>query len=221
MDATLHPQWLERLAEFNLRVARHAHAMWFPQPLRSIVDAADAAANARIEPQASAWLLQLMGLERSTDWQMHEPFKRLFLLDRSSLLKLTRELSVAMHRDWLARVIDGARLRSLQARVEPSAWRFAVEDVPGGLFRHRSPTVDFDTGATEALTAMLERDGARILLALVPAGCRAVQRRARLRFDPATAIGVEPFAAERRDKALELICKHLIPRRLPQWAWLF
>lgn len=218
MQAAENPEWTVRLVEFNLHLARLAHHSWYPPSLRGT---ASAAIDARCEPHLSQCLIQQLDLEHAMDWEMQEPQKRLFLLDRAGLEKLTYELSVAMHRDWLARVIDGSRLRGLRTRVEPHAWRFAVEDVPEGLFRHRSPTVDFDSGAPEELTAMLQYDGARILLALIQPIWRAVHQRARLRFDRAIEAGVAPFRAERVDKALELICDHLIPRRLPQWAWLF
>ncbi len=222
MEASAHPEWPARLVEFNLHVARIADRSWYPKLLKGIPDStAPTAFDERRERHLSKCLLQMLGLEHIMDWTMREPQKRLFLLDRPSLTKLAYELSVAMHREWLARVIDGSRLRGLRARIETQAWRFAVEGVPDGMFRHRSPTVDFESGAPEELTATLQRDGARVLLALMQPAWLAASQRARLRFDREAGVGVAAFGAERQEKALELICDHLIPKRLPRWAWLF
>lgn len=210
-----------RLVDFNLNVARFAHASWFPDAVRGVMPDAYAQSDARLERHLSDWLLRELGLQTDMDWQMEEPQKRLFLLDRQGVETLTYELAVAMHRDWLARVIDGSRLRELQRRVDDQSLRFAVEEIPQGLFRHRSPTVDFESGATGELAAALKDDGARTLLALLSPAWRAVWCRAQLRFDGALSHAATVFSPARRDKALELICAHVIPKRLPQWAWLF
>jgi len=215
-------EWMSHLVEFNLHVARFAHRSWFPRALSNVLWDSQGRMHPRAERKASDWLLRELSLQREMDWHMAEPQKRVWFLDEASLERLTYELALTMHRDGLAQVIDGARLRALHKKIDADAWRFIVEDTPEGLFRHRTPTVDFDNATPESLTASLRADGARTLLSLIQMPWRAVRDRARVRFDISLpdADGVT-LGASRTDKALDLICTHLIPRRLPQWAWLF
>lgn len=210
-----------RLVEFNMHVARFAHYSWYPGALRGVVVDAHGCIDARAEPALSRWLLKELDLQQDMDWQMDEPQKRLWLLDGPGIGRLSYELSLAMHRDWLAREIDGSRLRVLQQKIDPEARRFAVEEAPEGLFRHRSPRVDFERDAPAEIEAALRADGARTLLSMLQPQWYAVQGRAQLYFERLASYGVASLSAGRCDKALELICAHLIPRRLPQWAWLF
>ncbi|MGH8237878.1 MAG: SctK family type III secretion system sorting platform protein [Steroidobacteraceae bacterium] len=215
-------QWAPRLAEFNLHVARYAHRSWYPNALSEAVFDEHGCIAPRVEPQLSDWLLRELGLRRDMDWRMHEPHKRLWLLDRSSIQQLAYEVAVAMHRDWLALVIDGARLRALKQKLDRQLWRLMLENVPQGLCQHRSPVVDFETSTQLEIEQALLADGAATLLALLQPAWRAVRGRAQLHFDGALARGrIAPCGAARCDELLELICAHVIPKRLPQWAWLF
>jgi YOP proteins translocation protein K (YscK) len=215
-------QWVMRLVEFNLHVARFAHPSWFPSALSSRVFDSQGKLDKRAEPRLSEWLLRKFGLDHEMDWQMSEWSKRLWLLDRPSLDRLTYELAVALHREVLARVVDRARVQLLQEKLDPEVWRFVVEEVPEGHFRPSSPTVDFERAEAEQLRAALTKDGACTLLALLQPTWRAVCGRARLRFNISLAHSeIPPLEPARREHALELICTQLIAKRFPQWAWLF
>jgi len=205
-----------RLVEFNLHPARYAHASWFPDglPLELV--------SARAEPQVSTWLLRTLGLGSEFDWELADPRQRLWLLDRPSLERLALEVALAMHREWLVRIIEPPRLRALSAHVDGAALRFVVEEIPGGCFHYQAPLVAFDAAASGDLASELQAQGARTLLALLEPAWRAVRGRARLFFERSgfleEAPGLEPELAQR---ALDLIVGRLIPRRFPEWAWCF
>jgi hypothetical protein len=204
-----------RLSAFNLHVARFAHPSWYAEELRGHL-------SARSEPQVSRWLLQELGLQDEMDWEMQEPQKRVWLLDAPSLKRLARELALAMHRDWLVRVIDGTRLRALQAEVGEQALRFVVEEVPENSFHYQSPMVSLEAHSPGEVGANLTEQGMRTLLALLQPAWRAVRGRAQLYFERATELGdVPPLEPVHRQRALELICRRLIPRRFPEWASYF
>ncbi len=216
-----------RLVEFNLQPACFAHRSWYEESLsgltstHAIVDAQGCIA-ARAEPQLSRWLLEELDLQAEMDWEMEQPRKRLWLLDGTSLRRLARELALAMHREWLVQVIDAACLRDLQAKVGREALRFVVEEVPRGAFHYQSPAVSCAADSSPDLAMELENQGARTLFGLLEPAWRGVRGRAQLYFDRASELGstppLEPAYCER---ALELICGCLIPRRFPEWAWCF
>jgi len=219
--------WALRLTEFNLRVVRFAHRSWYCDgPCGRALGAAlfdeDGNVNSRVESQVSAWLIQDLGLHEEEDWQMSEVQKRIWLLDTPALARLSQELALAMHRDWLVRMVDGARVRSLQAKVGNGALRFVVEEVPQGSFHYSAPIATFETGTSEELITRLRQAGACSLMALLQPAWRAVRGRAALHFERSWGLdNVPPFDAEQCKRALELICGRLIPRRFPEWAWLF
>ena len=199
-----------RLTQFNFHVARFAHPSWHAQEH----------VNARSEPQLSEWLLQELGLQEAFDWEMSESQRRLWLMDTPSLLRLSEETALAMHRDWLVRIIDGTHVRALITKVESDALRFVVQDVAPGSFHYHAPIVSFD-GKSE-LHSKLQAAGARTLVALLQPEWRAARGRALLNFDRAWRLeDVPSFAGEQSRRALDLIVGTLIPRRFPEWAWLF
>jgi hypothetical protein len=176
----------------------------------------------RCERHVSGWLLRELGLQAQMDWEMAEPQKRLWLLDGPSLERLALELALAMHREWLVRVIDATRWRALQAKVGADALRFVVKEVPVGCFHYQSPLVSFGTDAVGDIGTELKEHGVRSLIALLQPTWLAVRGRAQLYFDRAQQLGdVAPFEPTHSQRALELICGRLIPRRFPQWAWCF
>lgn len=208
-----------RLVEFNLHPARYAHRSWYPD---IAVFAADGTVLPRAEPHVSTWLLRESGLSEDTDWEMKEPQKRLWLLDPRSLARLMLELALAMHREWLLRIIDSARLRALSEVVGAEALRFAVENVPAGAFHYQVPLVDFDGELSFELATELRKQGARTLFALLEPAWSAVRGRARFFLDRSLAFEetppLEPALGQRASK---LILERLIPRRFPEWAWCF
>ena len=213
-------QWAARLVEFNLHPARFAHRSWHAPFFQDW--SFEAHAQRRAEPRLSDWLRHEWIEQGEADWQMQEPEKRLWLLDVASLEHLTYLLGLALHRDWLVRIVEGQRLRLLHEKVVRETLRFVVAELPEGLFHHHSPTVSVESSAPEEFGQKLKEDGARTLMALLQPEWRAVRARAQLHFDRSLALDrVTPFDAARCTRALELICGHLIPRRLPKWAWLF
>lgn len=216
-----------RLVEFNLHPARFAHRSWFgalssERTLGEAVFAAGGRAAARCEPGLSCWLLEELGLQGEMDWQMSELPKRIWLLDGPALERLALEVALCMHREWLVRLIDARHLRSLYEKVDREAVRFAIQEIPEGAFQYKSPLVSFERDASIDLAAELQDHGAHTLIALLRPTWRAVRTRAQLYFDRAKALGdVSPLEPAHSQRALELICDRLIPRRFPQWAWCF
>jgi hypothetical protein len=205
-----------RLVEFNLHVARFAHRSWWGDA----VPEGDWSAADRVESRMSAWLLREVGLEADMDWELHEPQKRLWLLNGSTLQRLAAELALAMHRQWLLQIIDGARLRSLADAVGEPALRFVVGELPEDSFHYQSPQVRLVGAATGELHTGLIEEGARTLIALLQPAWRAVRGRAQLHFDRGQDLASVPaFEPQHCKRALELICGWLIPRRFPEWAW--
>lgn len=217
-------EWALRLVEFNLHIARFAHRSWYDEALPPQFAALleqKAGISARIEPQVSQWLLHRLGLQETFDWEMSEPQKRLWLLDAEGLDRLALLVSLAMHRQWLLQIIDGARWRRLREVVGAGNLSFVLDDVPEESFHHPAPVVSFDH-EPDTWSSSLRADGARTLLHLLETSWRAVRERAVLRFERGTLqCEAPPLAADRNEHALELICGQLIPRRLPEWAWLF
>jgi hypothetical protein len=215
-----------RLVEFNLHIARLAHRSWYEQMLperfsQNARPGSGGGIGARAEPKVSAWLLRQHDLHETFDWDMSEPAKRPWLLDPSALNHLCGLLSLAMHRQWLLRIIKGSQLRALREAAGPEDFRLVIDELASLSFHHLSPTVDLDLEPA-ALRSSLRDDGARTLFRLLDTTWRAVRGRAVLRFERGTIRGGEPaFATDCRDAALELICGRLIPRRLPEWVWLF
>jgi len=153
---------------------------------------------------------------------MSDPQRRVWLLDTPALTRLAEEVALAMHRDWLVRVIDGTRLRALMANLDRGALRFVVAEVPEGAFHYRAPLVSFEADAPPEIVAKLRAAGARTLMALLRPEWRAVRGRAPLHFERAWQLAdVPPFANDHCAQALDLICGKVIPRRFPEWAWLF
>ena len=215
-----------RLVEFNLHPARYAHRSWYEsssaQPLINGIFDEQGRAHGRAERKLSDWLLHELDLQNEMDWEMTEPQKSLWLLERPSLERMARELSLAMHREWLLQVIDAAQLRSLYSKVDEAAVRFVIEEVPRGPFHRQSPTVSFSPDAVADLDSKLKEDGARTLMALLQPTWRAVRHRAQLMFSRSLGLGSVPsFEAAHCGQALELICGLLVPRRFPEWAWCF
>jgi YOP proteins translocation protein K (YscK) len=216
-----------RLVEFNIHPARFTHPSWYGegegvQAFCGRVFDTDGRIDMRAERLVSDWLLREHGLHELMDWEMREPQKRLWLFDRPGVARLAQELGLAMHREWLLRVIDAAQLRALQREVGAAAIRFVVEDLPGGLFHSRAPVVRFAVESSRHVAMKLKETGARTLLALLQPAWRAVLARAALYFDRSHALHeVAPFAAEHSERALELICNWLVPRRFPEWRWCF
>lgn len=208
-----------RLVEFNLHPARYAHRSWYPD---IAVFAACGSVLPRAEPQVSAWLLRETGLSEDADWEMEEPQKRLWLLDSRSLARLMLELALAMHREWLLRIIDSARLRALSEVVGAEALRFVIEEVPAGAFHYQAPLVEFHGELSLELGKELRKQGARTLFALLEPAWSAVRGRARFFLD--RGLGLEetsPLEPALGQRASRLILERLIPRRFPEWAWCF
>jgi hypothetical protein len=178
-------QWATRLVEFNVHVARTAHPSWIPRNVRPFVFDVSGAVRPRAERALSEWLREAHGLENKVDWQMEEPEKRIWLLDPPSLTRLTRELSIVMHRDWLVCEIDGARLREVRGRIDPVLWRLMVEEMPVNAAHHESARVSFLNREPRELESDLLADGARTLIGLLAPEWEAVRGRAKLRFDAA------------------------------------
>jgi len=214
-----------RLVEFNLHVARFAHRSWFGDGVReqgwsAAMTHARAGLRDRGESQVSLWLLREVGLEGAMDWDLHEPQKRLWLLDGATLQRLALELALAMHRQWLLQVIDGTRLRALADAVGEPALRFVVGELPQDSFHYQSPQVRLFGATTGELRLGLLEQGARTLIALLQPAWREVRVRAQLHFDRSQDLAaVPPFEPQHCKRALELICGWLIPRRFPEWAW--
>jgi hypothetical protein len=219
---SMNGQWSSRLEEFNVHVARIAHRSWIPEAVQAIVFDAQGALHARAEKWISEWLLETHGLQCETDWQMCEPEKRIWLLDSPSLARLTRELSIVMHREALLQTIDGARLREIRGRIDPVLWRLMLEELPSAAPVHSQPQVSFLNRAPQDLDADLLADGARLLKSLLRPHWRAVCGRATLRFPASYArIHGNEGGSSTDDPILTFVCGWLVPRRLPQWAWLF
>lgn len=216
-----------RLVEFNLHPARFAHRSWL-EPLSSgrtvsetLFDSGGRPAH-RCEPGLSCWLLEELGLQGEMDWEMRELPKRIWLLDGPALERLTLEVALCMHREWLVRMIDARHLRALYEKVDREAVRFVIQEVPEGAFHYKSALVSFERDAPIDVAAELKDHGARTLLALLLPTWRAVRARAELYFDRTKALGdVPPLEPAHSRRALDLICERLIPRRFPQWAWCF
>ena len=225
-DEPVVPQRAERLVELNLHLARYAHRSWYE---RALLDASIAQlmldergrVHARIEPCISRWLSQELGAT-DFDWDMREPQKRVWLLDRPSLERLALELALAMHREWVVQIIDSTRLRALAGAVGADALRFVIEDVPAGCFHYQSPLVSFASETTTDVAAELRGHGARTLMALLEPAWHAVRSRAVLFFDRALVLGADPpLEPALAHRALDLILQRLIPRRFPKWVWCF
>ena len=216
-----------RLVELNLHLARYAHRSWYEEALsdpRIAPVMLDERAQMRteLEPYVSDWLLHEHGLSLDMDWDLQEPQKRVWLLDRPGLERLALELALAMHREWVVQIIDSARLRALAAAVGADALRFVIEDVPAGYFHYQEPLVSFDSQPTADVAAELREYGVRTLMALLEPTWRAVRGRARLFFNRDLALGeVACLAPALSRRALDLISQRLIPRRFPEWAWRF
>lgn len=217
---TVTNRWAACLIDFNVLVARFAHRSWFPPTVDELFGCHGVGGGLG-ELKSSEWLLEELDLWRQMDWGMEERQKRLWLLDLKDLERLSYDVSLAMHRDWLARVIDGARVRELHSKIDPLAWRFVVEKVPADGVRHRSAVVDFERALAGEIAERLRRDGVSTLMSLLQPTWRPVCLRARLRFDRMAAFEATGLTTSHCDQVLELICNHVIPQRLPQWAWLF
>jgi hypothetical protein len=219
--------WALLLVDFNLRLSRFAHRSWYGvmPGLRSLeTEAFDTQGRpgAQWDRPLSVWLAGELGVRGSLDWQMSEPQKRLWLLDTPTLERLAREVALAMHRDWLLRMIDGPRVRDLSAKLDRGALQFVVQAVPERSLHYNSPVVSFETAAPGELAARLQDAGARTLMALLQSGWDAVRRRAQLHFDKALMLGDVPaFEGTHAERAMRLICGQLIPGRFGEWAWLF
>jgi hypothetical protein len=216
-----------RLVDFNLHVARFAHSSWYADGPRAQMMAAGifdslGRIHERAESQVSSWLLLELGLQAEMDWEMSEPQKKVWLLDAPSLERLALELALAMHRDWLVQTIDAASVRALQVKLDGPALRFVVEEVPERSFHYRSPGVNFLVDSAAVLALKLKALGARTLMGVLQPAWRAVRARAQLHFDRCMGLGeVASFEPAHCDRALELICEWLVPRRFPEWAWCF
>jgi hypothetical protein len=215
-----------RLVEFNLHVARFAHRSWYEH---AVSDPGLAGAfcdeqgrlRPRVEPQVSQWLLQELELQGEMDWKLDSPQMRLWLLDRPALERLALELALAMHREWVVRIIDATRVRALAAKVGEEALRFMVQELPGGCLHYQSPVVSLE-GDLSLIDKELREHGARTLVALLDPAWRAVRARAQLFFDRALMLGdVPPLQPALCRRALDLIRGQLLPRRFEEWAWCF
>jgi hypothetical protein len=216
-----------RVIEFNAHVARFAHRSWFApsretEGFGAALFDAQGRIESRAEPHASTWLLAELGLLDDMDWQMAEPQKRIWLIAQPALGYLMQTVSLAMHREWLAQIIDGLRVRALRAALGERTLRFTLEELPHETLHHRAPVVRLDAEPMTELLSKLEEDGARTLMALLSPAWRAVRRRAPLYLDRRLALEtVAPFDAAEAERALALVCQLIIPRRLPEWGWLF
>jgi hypothetical protein len=215
-----------RLVEFNLHLARYAHRSWYENALADPKFAfwlgEESGHRAEeLEPQVSQWLLHELGLQSQMDWNLDRPQKRVWLLDRQALEQLALELALAMHREWLVKIIDSNRVRALSAKVGAGLVRFVVEDLPEGCLHYQSLAVNLD-GDLARLDEELKEQGIRTLVALLEPGWHAVRARASLFFDRALGLdSVPPLQPPLVRRALDLICGHLLPRRFPEWAWCF
>jgi hypothetical protein len=166
-------------------------------------------------------LLQELELQGEMDWKLDSPQMRLWLLDRPALERLALELALAMHREWVVRIIDATRVRALAAKVGEEALRFVVQELPGGCLHYQSPVVSLE-GDLSLIDKELQEHGARTLVALLDPGWRAVRARAQLFFDRALMLGdVPPLQPALCRRALDLIRGQLLPRRFEEWAWCF
>jgi hypothetical protein len=220
------PQRAQRLVTLNLHPARYAHRSWYETALseaniaRVLLDERGGV-RGPFEPCLSRWLLLELGVTEP-DWELREPPKRVWLLDRPSVERLALELALAMHREWVVQIIDSTRLRALAAAVGADALRFVIEDVPAGCFHYQSPLVSFDSFSPAEVGAELRAHGARTLMALLEPAWHAVRSRAALFFDRALNLGADPaLEPALAHRALDLILQRLIPRRFPKWAWCF
>lgn len=216
-----------RLVELNLHLARYAHRSWYEEAFRDariahVMLDERSRVHAHLEPYISRWLLQELDLSLDMDWDMREPQKRIWLLDRAGLERLALELALAMHREWVVQIIDSTRLRTLAGVVGADALRFVIEEIPVGCFHYQAPLVSFESQAMLDVAVELRGHGARTLMALLEPAWRAVRGRAQLFFDRALgSSGDPPLEPALGHRALDLIFQRLIPRRFPKWAWCF
>jgi hypothetical protein len=215
-----------RLVEFNLHLARYAHRSWYENALADpktafLLGEEPGRLARRVEPQVSQWLLQELGLQGQMDWNLNRPQERVWLLEKRALERLALELALAMHREWLVKIIDSNRVRALSAKVGAGLVRFVVEDLPEGSLHYQSLAANLDGDLTR-LDEELKEQGIRTLVALLEPGWHAVRARASLFFDRALGLdSVPPLPSPLVRRALDLICGHLLPRRFPEWAWCF
>jgi hypothetical protein len=202
------------LADFNLRPVNYAHPSWLQDGISQFTSD-----ETHQQRTASDWLLKQNGLDQEFDWSMSEPQKRLFLLDSKSLEELAKYISLLMHSRWLKLVVGRAAVQSLEERLGAENVEFAMENTPHSQVEHSLPQADFaDPNLTQAMT----QDGARTLFMLLEPTWRAVRGRASFKFDKSWEIIKVTSAETVKTKALlALVCQHIIPKRLPQWAWLF
>jgi hypothetical protein len=233
-----------RVIEFNAHVARFAHRSWFAAAKKPSIagrlesgqpfggDASGTLSKAlfdeqgrirpRAEPHASTWLLRELELQNDADWEMAEPQKRIWLIPQPALGQLMRLVSLALHREWLARIIDGGRVRALRMAIGERVLRAAVEELPREAFHHREATVRVEAEPVPDLLSKLEEDGARTLIALLAPEWRAVRGRAQLHLERDLALAsVAPLDPADAQAVCDLVCRLIIPRRAPEWAWLF
>jgi hypothetical protein len=225
MEASVQARRAVRATELNLHVARFAHPSWYESTFReqpwsaALLDVHGRPCE-RAEPEISRWLLREIGVEGETDWELREPHKRLWLLDDKALQRLACELALAMHRQWLVRIVDGGQLRALSAEVGEGCLRFIAGELPEAGFQYQSPVVELSPTPPGALRRELIAQGARTLIALLQPAWRAVRARAQLHFARSQDLAaVPPLGSAHCERALELIGTWLIPRRFPEWAW--
>lgn len=225
METSIQARRAVRAAELNLHVARFAHPSWYEsifaeQPWSAALLDAHGRPCERAERQISRWLLHEIAVEGETDWELREPQKRLWLLDDKSLQRLACELALAMHREWLVRLVDGAQIRALGAAAGEGCLPFIARELPETVFHYQSPVVDLSSTPSCTLRCELIAHGARTLIALLQPAWRAVRARAPLHFARSLDLAaVPPLTGAHCERALELIGAWLIPRRFPEWAW--
>lgn len=214
-------RWVTHLVQFNLHPVKSAHRSWFPSALSQVVFDADGRLGDRVGMPVSQWLLGEADAAGSSDWQMEEPEKRIWMLDPPSLEQLAFDLAAVAHRDSIAQMIDRERVQVVQRALGSALWSFVLEDVPERLRLFTSRSVDFDRATPAVLKTSLRAEGVRWLFGLLAPEWRAVRARATLRFEASLTRDVPPLLdVVRRNRLVDLIRDPLIARRLPQWAWL-
>jgi len=206
--------------QFNLLPSLYCHDSWLPAGLPDTVRATRHDPGALCHRQLSPWLLARCHVAERFEFGFDDAARRLALLDGAALSRLAPALGLLVRREALRRTVHGPALAGIRQAcgleslgfVVMSAGRFSLHGPSGGAL---------DPDGLAALPLL----GRQLLTELASHGQWAVAGRLRLKFGRGTSPRAPRPAGWIADgdapALMSWVADQLIPKVVPQWAWLF
>lgn len=154
----------QRVAEFNLYLARYIHSSWLTNiEFSPLIIQLGNSGNADFH--LSQYLLEQFDLAHSFDYDFQPPVKRIALVDENALCRLALYLGIILHEESIRNVVRRQERLALEECLGKEAYRFAVKKAQfvGRASDRLGPSLLIDWEHLDRFKAFLETSGHQVM----------------------------------------------------------